>query len=335
MRGPDDDFQPTATFDTLRKRADVLARIREFFNSRDFLEVETPILSADIVIDRHLDPFSTILADDPRRPHAGRTLYLQTSPEFAMKRLLADGVKRIYQIARVFRNGERGARHNPEFTLLEWYRAGDDLAAGMKLLAEFAEVLLERGSCEMLSYADAFEKTFGLDPHRADTSALAATAQRMKIQMPTRMSDDRDDWLNLLLAECIEPQLGRARPTILYDYPASQAALARVRDPAGSDDTGSSAVAERFELYVDGVELANGYHELLDPAVLRARNSRVNAQRIADGKPMLPEESRLLAAMDVGLPACVGVALGIDRLLMILTGVKTIDEVIAFPIDRA
>ena len=322
-------FRPAATWEILRLRAELLRRVRTFFDERGFLEVETPVLSADVVIDRHLDPLFAVLPDDARRPEVGRRLWLQTSPEFHMKRLLAAGAGPIFQIARVFRSGERGPRHNPEFTLVEWYEPGVDYDGGMTTLSSFAEAVLQRGPADRLSYAGAFARTIGLDPHTATTAELAAAARRRQIATPDSLStDDRDTWLELLLGQCVEPHLGQERPTILFDYPASQAALAQVRP-------GPPAVAERFELYVDGVELANGYHELLDPAVLRERNRATNLQRAADGKPTLPEESRLLDAMDAGLPPATGTALGFDRLVMLLAGARTIDEVLAFPIDRA
>ena len=324
------DFHPTADWPRLRLRAQLLERLRAFFRARGFLEVETPILSHDVVVDRHLDPFATILNADPRRPEAGERLYLQTSPEFAMKRLLAAGGAAIYQITRAFRNGgERGRLHNPEFTIVEWYRVGDGLADGMRFLSELGEALLSRGPAELVSYRDAFERHVAVEPHTASVEALVDAATRHKIAVPDALSHDRDGLLNLLLVELVEPHLGRGQPTILYDYPATQAALARVRD------ANSMPVAERFELYVDGIELANGYHELLEAAVLRERNACANQQRLADGKPPLEECSRLLAAMDAGLPPCTGVALGFDRAVMIAAGASGIDEVIAFPIERA
>ena len=322
-------FRPAATWEILRLRADLLQRVRAFFAERDFLEVETPVLSADVVVDRHLDPLSVVLPDDPRRPDVGRRLWLQTSPEFHMKRLLAAGAGPIFQIARVFRAGECGARHNPEFTLVEWYEPGVAYEGGMTTLADFAVAILDRRPAERVSYADAVARTIGLDPHTVTSAELVDAARRLQIAAPDSLSpDDRDGWLELLLGQCVEPHLGVGRPTILFDYPASQAALAQVRP-------GPPPVAERFELYVDGIELANGYHELLDPAVLRERNRATNRQRAADGKPKLPEESRLLDAMDAGLPPATGTALGFDRLVMLVAGARTIDEVLAFPIDRA
>lgn len=287
-----------------------------------------------------------------------------------MKRLLTGGAGRIYQVARVFRQGELGPLHNPEFTLVEWYQPGEGYQAGMELTAELCATLLsggtmsdcgagvsparhdcshprplsqrERGDAfrplsqresgvEKLSYAEAFVRYVGIDPHTADGAKLQAAAKKHGVVAPESLSPaDRDGWLDLLLSECIQPHLGVAGPTILYDYPASQAALARLRQ-----DPGRPPVAERFELFVDGIELANGYHELLDPAELRARNERANAQRVADGKQPLPVESRLLAAMEAGLPSAVGVALGFDRLVMLAAGAKSLAEVMAFPFDRA
>lgn len=335
------DFLPSANWDCLRLRADLLARTRAFFAERGFLEVETPLLSADTVIDRHLDPLSITLPDDPRRPAVGRTLYLQTSPEFAMKRLLVAAAldpsgaapEAIYQLTRAFRAGESGPLHNPEFTMLEWYRLGDDMQAGMQFLSDLIAQLLGRGQAELVSYGEAFWVHAGVDPHTASAEELASMTSYWGISVPDDWHGedgsgaDRDAWLNVLLTHLVEPQLGQGVPTILYDYPASKAALARLH--------GEPPVAARFELYVEGIELANGYHELLDSAVLRERNVTANKERAADGKPSLPEDSRLLAAMDAGLPDCTGVALGFDRLVMLAAGASSLDEILAFPIDRA
>jgi elongation factor P--(R)-beta-lysine ligase len=315
------DFRPSASWEHLRLRADLLRRLREFFHRRGFLEVETPILSADTVVDRHLDPFSVTAH--------GRTLWLQTSPEFGMKRLLAAGGPAIYQVSRVFRQDEQGPLHNPEFTLVEWYRAGDGPDKGMQLTSELCDQLLARGLAERLSYAEAFGRYAGLDPHTAPTAVLMTAAKTGPTPPPASLAaDDRDGWLEWLLVERVQPHLGVARPTLLYNYPASQAALARI-------DPGPPPVAERFELYVSGIELANGYHELLCAAELRRRIAVANAQRQADGKSPLPSESRLLAAMEAGLPPAGGVALGFDRLVMLAVGAKTVAEVIAFPFDSA
>lgn len=312
----------------LKQRARLLARVREFFDERGFTEVETPLLSADTVIDRHLDPISVVLPEQACPSTVERGFWLQTSPEFAMKRLLAAGGDAIYQITRAFRAGESGPRHNLEFTILEWYRVGDSYLDGMQLLADVATELIGRGVPERTSFGDAFLRYAGVSPHEAEAPQLLEAARNRGIDTPASLTDDRDALLDLLLVHCVEPQLGDSRPTILFDFPARQAALARIRDDA-------LPVAERFELYAQGLELANGYHELCDPDQLRQRNTVVNRLRRRDGKSALPEESRLLAAMDHNFPPCCGVALGFDRLLMLLSGAERIEQVIAFPIARA
>lgn len=350
------DFRPTAGWPNLQRRAELLRRLRAFFDDRGFLEVETPILSADTVVDRHLDPFCAVASgpwpvvsndknlpslapspqpptstSNPQSPIPNPSRWLQTSPEFAMKRMLAAGAGRIYQVARVFRQDEVGPLHNPEFTLVEWYQPGDGLDAGMQMTSDLCDAILHRGPAERITYAEAFHRYVGVDPHASDGRQLAEVARKLGVAAPDSLStDDRDGWLDLLLTDRVQPHLGVGRPAFLCDYPASQAALARTRQ-----EIGKPSVAERFELYVDGVELANGYDELLDPGELRTRNAEVNAQRVADGKTALPEESRLLAAMEAGFPASVGVALGFDRLVMLALGAKTIAEVVAFPFDRA
>ena len=322
-----DNYLPSATLAAIALRAEMLARLRAFFQERGFLEVDTPILSADTVVDRHLAAFFTEMLRGPNRPPA--KLWLHTSPEFHMKRLLAAGAEAIYQITHVFRQDEVGPLHNPEFTMVEWYRAGHTPEQGMAFLSDLCDAMLRRGPAERMTYRAAFESHVGLDPLTATTDALTARCRELQLAVPRGFApDDRDTWLDFLLTECVQTHLGRRRPTILHDYPASQAMLAQVRH-------GDPPVAERFELYVDGIELANGYHELLDAAELRRRNRAVNARRLADGNAALPEESRLLRAMDAGLPPSVGVALGFDRLVMLAAGATGLSEVLAFPIDRA
>jgi len=315
------DFRPSASWDSLRLRAGLLRRLREFFHGHGFLEVETPLLCSETVVDRHIEPFEVDCA--------GRKMWLQTSPEFAMKRLLAAGAKAIYQVTRSIRQGERGPLHNPEFTIVEWYRTADGMEEGMRFTGELCQALLDCEQARTLSYAKAFDRYVGLNPHTAGHDELVAAAERHGITQPQSLSaDDRDGWLDLLLVELVQPNLGMDGPLLLYDYPATQAALAQVRP-------GPPPVAERFELYHSGIELANGYHELLDADELLDRNRRVNTQRHADGKSQLPGQSRLISAMRSGLPASVGVALGFDRLVMLAAGAKDIDEVTAFPIERA
>lgn len=324
----------TANWDVLRRRAALLASLRTFFDARGFVEVETPLLSAEVLVERHLDPLSTVLFDDPREPARGRRMWLQTSPETHMKRLMAAGGEAIYQVTRSFRGGERGPLHNPEFTIVEWYRRGDALDDGMTLLDDLCQTLLERGPAERITYGDAFRRYAAVDPFAADTHELAALAAARGLSLGERVrSHHRDELLNVLLAELVEPQLGRPRPTIVYHYPASQAAAATTAQGLPPDE--AHRVAERFELYVDGVELANGYHELTDADELARRMGQANDQRHADGKPTLPPAEQLLLAMRAGLPDCTGVALGFDRLVMVAAGCPTIDEVLAFPVERA
>lgn len=317
------DYQCTPTMEALQQRANLLKGLRAFFDQRGFIEVETPLLSHDIVIDQHLHPVAIdkhIVTGASR--DAGTKLWLQTSPEFAMKRMLVSGAKAIYQIGKAFRQGESGQRHNPEFTMLEWYRVGDDYQAGMTLLEELILSILDTKPATRITYRDAFLSYAGIDP-------FLATKDELAILGGGSPSDARDELLNLVLARFVEPRLGLEGPELLYDYPASQAALAQVRLSE------EFPVAERFEIYLDGVELANGYHELTDPDELRLRNEANNAKRVADGNMPLPSESRLLDAMEAGLPSCSGTALGVDRLAMLALKANSISEVISFPLDRA
>ncbi len=307
----------------------MISQVRKFFEDRSFFHVETPVLSHDIVVDRYLDPIPVAKSDVVPSALTGESLWLQTSPEFAMKRVVASGATAIYQISRVFRAAERGRLHNPEFTMLEWYRVGDSMHEAMHLLGALAETILDRPATEMVSYRQVFEKYADVNPHQASLKELGHAATKRGIELDASGEPpDRDGLLNLLLTHVVEPHLGNSSPTIVYDWPASQAALAIVRDE-------HPPVAERFELYVAGVELANGYHELLDAAELAHRNAENNRLRVADGRHELPSESQLLEAMNSGMPACCGVALGVDRLVMLALDAHSIDEVIAFPIDNA
>lgn len=322
------DWLPTAGRDVLSARAHLLAQVRGFFTAAGVLEVETPLLCRAGATDPALASLATRYRG-PAAPH-GASLYLQTSPEFAMKRLLAAGSGPIYQICKAFRDGERGRRHNPEFTLLEWYRPGWSAAAlADEVVGLIREVLPQRLREERLGYAQAFDRALGIDPHRADADALRATALNAGIPGAAALElATRDAWLDLLVTHCIEPGFDPAAVTVIVDYPASQAALARVRP-------GDPPVAERFEVYVGGMELANGFHELADAAEQRARFMADNARRRAERLPKMPLDERLLAALDAGLPDCSGVALGLDRLLMLVVGAQDIAEVLAFPLERA
>ena len=335
------DWRPTASWAALRRRAEILAQIRGFFAARDVMEVETPQLAAAAVTDLHLAAIACRL-DLPATLGVGPTFYLQTSPEYAMKRLLAAGSGAIYQLGRAFRDAEVGSRHNPEFTLLEWYRPGWDHLRLMGEVAELVAEVLSVGTTappavEALTYAEAFRRHLGLeDVHRASPAELAACALDAGVEVVGMAADgERDDWLHLLMSHRLEPSLGRGDDgrraiTLLYDYPASQAALARVRR-----DGDGPGVAERFEVYVDGVELANGFHELADAAEQRRRFEADLEQRRERGLPQPPIDERLLAALDAGIGDCAGVALGVDRLVLLALGAERRDEVLAFPITRA
>lgn len=324
---PGGDWRPRADLRTLRMRADLLARIRAFFAARGVLEVETPILSRHAVTDPRLHSLAT-RCTGPGAPPGGLPLYLHTSPEFAMKRLLCAGSGPIYQIARVFRDDERGRLHNAEFTLLEWYRPGFDHHQLMDELGELVCGLLGLSAdWDRITYGALFRERLGVDCHAASPATLAACAVARGLDVAGGASLSRDQWLDLLLSHLLQPGLGAERPLFLHDYPASQAALARLR--------GDPPVAERFELYVRGIELANGYHELGDAAEQRARFERDNAERRAAGLPEVAPDERLLAALAHGLPPCAGVALGFDRLLMLAAGVDDIAEVMAFTVERA
>jgi lysyl-tRNA synthetase class 2 len=319
----------------LRQRALIIDWVRAFFRQRGVLEVETPLLCAAGAVDAHLDPI-------PARGAAGgrRTLYLMTSPEHSMKRLLAAGSGPIYQITRAFRDGERGGLHNPEFTILEWYRPGWDHHALMDEVEQLVGGVLAAFGAggagaapgpvpfHRITYRDAFQSALGIDPHHASLDELARAARRAGAPKPESPPQDRDGWLDLLLVSGVQKTIGFDRPAFVLDFPASQAASARIRD----DDP---LVAERFELYVRGVELANGYHELLDPREQRRRYTAANRARRAMGKRSLPIDHHLLAALLAGVPASSGVAVGLDRVIMVAVGASRIDEVIAFPIERA
>ena len=323
-----DDWRPTARLESLAARARVLAEIRGFFAEAGVLEVETPVLSSSAAT----DPALASLACTYKGPLApqGAPLWLHTSPELPMKRLLAAGSGPIWQLCRVFRDGERGRHHNPEFSLLEWYRPGFTLDALMDEVAGLLRRVLGGGLPEeRLTYARAFGRAFGIDPHREPIDGLQAAALRAGITAADRLDlPDRDAWLDLLMTHGVEPGLGMGGITFVHDYPAGQAALARMRD-------GDPPVAERFEVFCDGLELANGFHELADPAEQRGRFEADLAERRRRGLPEVPVDERLLAALAAGLPDCAGVALGVDRLVMLAIGSRDIADVIAFPIDRA
>ncbi len=317
-------WRPNASIENLRARARVLAQIRSFFAEREVMEMETPVLSKCAVSDPFLDSLEVSFGFQPGIEE--ERLYLQTSPEYAMKRLLAAGSGDIYSMAKVFRNGEFGRRHNPEFTMLEWYRLGFDDHQLMEEVATLVRTVVPALSVQYLSYAELFERELGLDPHQASLEQLQQVC-REHVDAPFE-DDDRDTWLNLLMSHVLEPRLKGA--VFIHSYPASMAALAQVRD----DEQGRK-VAARFELFVDGVELANGYHELTDAAEQARRLEADQQQRATLGLPQRPLEQRLVEALEAGMPDCAGVALGVDRLVMLALGVDSLDQVVSFMHERA
>ena len=320
------DWRPSASIDALRLRARFNQLAREFFRARDVLEVETPILSAAGNTEPNIASFHT---DFSGHVDAGaRRRWLRTSPEYPLKRLLAAGVGDCYELGRVFRNGEAGGRHNPEFTMLEWYRVGWD---HLRLIEETAELvnaalaLVGRSAAlRATTYRDLYRDALGLDPFSASDAELREALGDIAID-PRGLS--RDDWLDLLMTHRIQPAFPAGAMTAVHDWPASQAALAVIRN-------GTSPVAERFELYLGPTELANGYHELNDAVEQRARFDHDLRRRNARGDPLLPVDEAVLAGLP-NLPACAGVALGVDRLLMALLETPRIADVLAFDFARA
>ena len=314
-----------STKEKLLAKAQLLAVVRRFFYHRGVTEVCTPILGQAAATDPSIEPLHTRYTG-PEYPQ-GLDLFLQTSPEFAMKRLLAAGSGAIYQIAQVFRDGEYGPRHNPEFTLLEWYRPGLDHHGLMQEVADLVYACLgAEPGMEKISYVALFEREFGWNPLQAQLRQLEDAARAHGVEICDL--EHRDQWLDLLMSLVIEPTLGKQGLTFVYDYPASQASLARL----SSED---ECVASRFELYYRGVELANGFHELTNAAEQRKRFEAENRQRRQRGLAQLPVDEKLLAALESGLPDCAGVALGLDRLLMLQQGASTLDDVLAFSLKDA
>ena len=301
----------------IRHRAELLFNLRRFFFERNILEVETPLLCSSGITDPSMEPFALSFDDARLTPR-----FLQTSPEYAMKRMLAAFGEPVFQIAKAFRDGEVGSRHNPEFSLLEWYRPGFDHHQLMEEVADLVQGCLGLRPIEKYSYRQLFLERLEVDPFTAPISRLEAVA-RDHLD-PGSLSGDRDLWLDLLMSHVLEPGLGDGTVCFVYDYPASQAALARV---VRVEDV---SVGQRFELYVDSMELANGYFELTDAVEQRQRFEHDGALRGARGQRDLPVDENLLAALEHGLPDCSGVALGIDRLLMLMTGASHIKDVLAF-----
>ena len=313
-------FKPTASVEAIKARAILYQQIRQFFATRHVLEVETPILSQAAVTDIHL---ASITAS--RHINAQHQIgYLQTSPEFAMKRLVASGLGSIYQICKVFRDDEHGRKHNSEFSMLEWYRPDFSLLELMQEVSDLLSVVLhQKIEPKILSYKQAFLHRLDINPLSADITTLKNTAQRLGLTID--LGEDRLAWLDLLFSHVVEPSLGFEYPVYLTDFPSEMASLAKIK----IDEDGFQ-VAARFELYINGLELANAYDELADSTEQSRRFSSDNSERQQRGLAVVPVDQHLIAALD-HFPPCAGIALGLDRLLMVILETTRIDQVISFP----
>jgi elongation factor P--(R)-beta-lysine ligase len=314
------DFATRASIANLKLRADLLRRLRSFFDERGFTEVQTPVICRETIIDRHLDPIEARVLF-PGEPVAA--WFLQTSPEQSMKRLLCSEIGSIYQIGPVFRQAEFGRLHNIEFTMAEWYDVDADLEHGLQFLEGLLSQLLGTTASDRVRFEQAFLDATGIALFRAGCQELSAWAVAHDLVQDHQWTQDWDDWVNLIFSERVQPGLGLLRPVIVTHFPASQAALAQLclEDPR---------TAERYEAFYQGVELANGYHELLDASILQERAREANALRITDGKESLPLQNRLLNAMRSGMPSSCGCALGFDRVVMLACGANSLEQVVAF-----
>ena len=318
-------WQPNVNIETLKLRAALLNIARHFFQSNDFIEVDTPSLSQSTTPDPNIESFSTQFNNT--------RYYLHTSPEFPMKRLLAAGSGAIFQICKVFRQGEAGRNHNPEFTMIEWYQPGINYRELMlqvdTLVRRLLKDKLELNETISFSYTEIFEKIVNVNPLLASKEELHAVIKANNIQLyDADIKLSKDALLDLIISYVIQPNLPKDAPIFIYDYPASQAALASIRKDKVD-------IAERFELYINGIELANGYQELLDAREQQQRFEKENAARENNGLQTIPIDRNLISALESGLPMVAGVALGLDRVLMLAAGVDSISDVIAFTIDKA
>lgn len=322
------DWRPSCSIEHLRLRAQMLASIRRFFAERSVLEVETPLLSHSIGTDPQLEFFTTEYCLPPMQ----ESLFLQTSPEFAMKRLLAAGCGSIYQICKAFRNGESGRFHNPEFTLLEWYRVGFSLQQLMDEIAELIGQLFDgllSSEVQRFSYQEVFQQYTGLDPLEFSYQHYCAYA--LLNQLPDAASIceyDHATWLDFIFSHKVQPFLGENALCLVYGYPACQPSLARI-------NYHDARIVERVELFINGVELGNGYYELVNADEQNRRFDSEIAIRQQKKRPAVVKDQRLISALSSGLPDCSGVAIGLDRLLMLLSNSLTIDDVLGFAVSRA
>lgn len=319
-------WQPTASMEQLRQRAALITAIRHFFAERQVMEVDTPAMSHATVTDIHLHTFQTEFVGPGYAD--GSKLFFMTSPEFHMKRLLAAGSGCIYQINKAFRNEENGRHHNPEFTMLEWYRIGFDHHKLMDEMDDLLQLVLKCGAAERMTYQQAFIDVLGVCPLEGSMQELKAVAAKLGLSDIAEPEEDRDTLLQLLFSIGVEAKIGQQVPAFVYDFPASQAALAKINPQ-------DNRVADRFEVYFKGIELANGFHELDNPKEQLARFEQDNAKRLEMGLKPQPIDYHLIGALEAGLPDCAGVALGVDRLIMLALGCDHIDQVTAFPFPIA
>lgn len=323
-------WQPSMSWKNAQRRSEVIAQIRAFFLSKNVVEVETPLLTSSTVTDVHLDAFATQYQYSPDS-HCDQSsvLYAQTSPEFAMKRLLASGYGCCYQICKAFRHEQHGRFHNPEFTMLEWYRLGFDHLKLMEEVAELLQLTLGCSQVERITYQELFIRELNIDPLRTNKKQLMTIiSDHNKLSDWLQIEECVDTLLQFVMAELIEPKIGKNVPCFVYNFPASQASLAKI-------SCTDSSVAERFECYYKGIELANGFHELTDANQQQSRFQRDNEMRLQLGKPQQEIDQHFISALDSGLPSCAGVALGIDRLVMLALSADSIDQVLTFPITNA
>jgi elongation factor P--(R)-beta-lysine ligase len=313
-----------ASVEVLRKRSTLLQKIRQYFAEKDILEVDTPSISKFPTIDENIDPIEVYLKD------LKTASYLITSPEYHMKRLLCFGMPSIYQICKAFRKDEAGNFHNPEFTIIEWYQLGLDDQRLMKSVDDFLQFTLNTKPATFISYKELFEKYLDVNPIELTQSKFLTCCQKTNITPPKELLENKcntDDQLNFLMGFYIETKIGHDNPVFVYHYPASQSALAKI-------DPKCDQFSQRFEVFYKGLELGNGYHELQDYQEHLNRFEKIIRKRVESGQKKYNIDRNLMDALESGLPNCAGIAIGFDRLLMIKTGIRNIDEVQSFSSKR-
>jgi len=323
-------WRPSASLINIRLRAEVYGKIRRFFNDRFALEVETPLLGRYGSSHPEISHLRSYYHTSGERAEGGRLdLMLQSSPEHAMKRLIAAGSGSIYQICKAFRAGESDETHNPEFTILEWYRLGETHRTLMYEVADLLRVLIPSITIKQVPYGELFERYVGIDPHQCD---MAELERWMSVRLPhsdvVSAMRDKATAIDIIFSVAVQPELNALAACVMaYDYPEEMACNSRV-------SAGTPRKAERFEVFLGGIEIANGYHEETSATEQRSRFNSENDRRIALGMSAVPVDELLITAINSGLPSCAGVALGIDRLLMFLVNAESIDDVLAFPLSR-